>query len=202
MSHLHCFNHPWRHLKFLSVSPLAQLVAPDEGYDLAELLARVGVFRPWAPGPGNPDRLPHLRTYLRMPGRGPRSRFCDGTFRAVYAGKTPETCVAEVAWHHGRALRESSEPPGATRIFEALALKVSGSFVDVRKGHRELHHPEAYGPPQAFGSACKAEGGPGLMYRSVRHPGGECLALFDGQSATSCALLEVIALRWDGEHLA
>ena len=202
MNRLHCLNHPWHQLKFLSVSPLAQLVPPGEGYDLAELLARVGVFRPWGPGPRNPDRLPQLRTYLRMPGRGPASRFSGGAFRVVYAGRAAETCLAEVAWHHGRALRDSREPPGAARIFEALALKVSGSFVDVRKGHPELHHPEAYGPSQAFGADRKADREPGLVYRSVRHRGGECLALFEGQAAASCSLLEVLALRWDGERLS
>ena len=47
-----------------------------------------------------------MRAYLAMPGRGPRSRFCDGSFRVVYAGGTPATCTAEVACHHGQALRD------------------------------------------------------------------------------------------------
>jgi hypothetical protein len=199
--HAHFLNHPWHQLKLLSVSPLAQLVPPADGPELAGLLARVGVFRPWPPGPGNADRLPHLRAYLRMPGRGPRSRFCDGSFRSVYAGKNLATCRAEIAFHHGMALRDSGEPPGTARIFEALAIRVGGDYVDVRKGHDDLHRPEEYGPPQAFGRLVKAAGEAGIVYRSVRRRTGECLAILDGQGVKACALRELVALRWDGERL-
>ena len=198
---MNLLNHPWHQLKFLSVSPLAQLAAPEEGLELAAILARVGVFRTWAPGPGNADRLPQARAYLAMPGRGPRSRFCDGTFRILYAGKALATCVAEMAHHHGQALRDSGEPPGAARIFEALALTVSGDFVDVRTGHAVLHRPAEFGPSQAFGAKCKMGGENGLAYRSVRHPGGECLGIFIGASLRAVRLKGILALRWDGAEL-
>lgn len=200
MNRLHLLNHPWHQLKFLSVSPLAQLVAPEEGFAVASLLARVGVFRSWGPGAGKSDRLPHLRAYLAMPGRGPRSRFSDGTFRVVYGGKTRATCLAEVTFHHGQALQDSGEPAGAARIFEALTLRVGGAFVALRKGHSALLG-EDYNRPQAFGARCRSQGEPGLVYPSVRHREGECLALFDGQRALACELEEVVALRWDGERL-
>ncbi|MDR3672430.1 MAG: RES family NAD+ phosphorylase [Holophaga sp.] len=202
MNHVQFLNHPWHQLKFLSVSPLAQVVPPDDRPELAGLLARAGVFHSWPPGAGNADRLPHLRAYLRMPGRGPMSRFCDGSFRAVYAGKTLATCRAEVAHHHGQALRDSGEPPGAARIFEALLVRVGGAFLDVRQGHRELHRPEDYGPAQAFGRAAKAAGETGIVFRSLRWKPGECLAILDGEKVRSCALAGLVALRWDGEQLA
>lgn len=195
-------NQTWHQLRFLAVSPLAQLVPPEEGFALASLLARAGVFQPRAPGARNPDRLPQLRAYLNMPGRAPASRFCDGSFRVVHAGEVRATCVADVAFHHALALRDTGEPPGAARIFEALALRVGGVFMDVRRGHGGLHRPDAYGTAQAFGAERKVHGDPGILYRSVRRRGGECLALFDGHAVKSCALREVIALRWDGATLA
>lgn len=201
MSHLRFLNHPWHQLKFLSVSPLAQLTAPAEGYDLSALLARVGVFRSWPAGAGNTDRLPQLRAYLRMPGRGPRSRFCDGSFRAVYAGEALATCRAEVAHHHAQALADSGEPPGAARIFECLQLRVAGAFLDVRKGRRELHRPDDYGPSQAFGRNARADGEAGIVYASVRAAGGECLALFDPDGVRACGFTDLLALRWDGRRL-
>jgi len=201
VNHVHFLSHPWHQLKFLSVSPLAQLVPPGDRPELAALLARAGVFQSWPSGARRADRLPQLRAYLQMPGRGPASRFCDGTFRAVYAGGTPETCVAEIAFHHGQALRESGEPAGAARIFEALALRVGGSFADVRKGRGELHRKDDYGPSQAFGASCRSEGEPGILFRSVRRKDGECLAIFQGASVKACGLKEVIALRWDGRKL-
>lgn len=201
MNHVHFLNHPWHQLKILSVSPLGQLTAPAEGPELAALLARVGVFRPWPLGAGNADRLPHLRAYLRMPGRGPRSRFGDGSFRIVYAGKTLATCRAEIAHHHGRALRESGEPPGAVRIFEALVMRVGGSFVDAREGDAALYR-EDYGPAQAFGRQAKGAFEAGIVHRSVRWKSGECLAILDGERVRSCALADLAGLRWDGVRLA
>lgn len=201
MNHVDFLNHPWHQLKFLAISPLTQLVPGTDGIELAGLLARVGVFRPWPPGAGNPDRLPHLRGYLRMPGRGPQSRFCDGSFRAVYGGSTLATCRAEVAHHHGQALRDSGEPPGAVRIFEVLVMRVGGRFVDVRQGYPELHRPEQTGPAQAFGRRIKGAGETGIVYRSVRRPSGACIGIFDGARVRSCALAELAALRWDGERL-
>jgi hypothetical protein len=195
-------NHPWHQLKFLSVSPLAQLVPAADGPGLAALLARAGVFRPWPPGARNANRLTQLRACLAMPGQGPRSRFGDGSFRLVYAGKSPETCRAEIVHHHGQALRDSGEPPGAARIFESLALAVAGDFLDVRRGHPELHRPGDWGPAQAFGRRAKADGEAGIVYRSVRHRGGECLAVLDGRRVRSCHLAGLVALRWDGEKLA
>ncbi|MET0118145.1 MAG: RES family NAD+ phosphorylase [Sedimenticola sp.] len=48
---------------------------------------------------------------------------------------------------------------------------------DIRDGIYEyLHDPDDWSPSQAFGSDMKARGSWGLVYRSVRHPGGECIA--------------------------
>ncbi|MGA2083103.1 MAG: RES family NAD+ phosphorylase [Holophaga sp.] len=195
-------DHPWNQLKFLSISPLAQLVPPADGPDLAALLARVGVFRSWPSGSRNADRLPQLWAYLRLPGHGPASRFCDGSFRVVYAGLDLATCRAEIVHHHGLALRDSSEPPGAVRIFEVLALRATGRFLDVRSGHLELHRPEDYARSQAFGRSARSDLAPGIVYRSVRRRGGECLAVVDGRAVRRCALEALMALRWDGERLA
>ena len=201
MSTVHFLNHPWYQLKFLSVSPLAQLTAPAERTALDLLLERAGVFRPWPAGPGNGDRLPQLRAYLNVPGRGPRSRFCDGSFRMVYAGSSAATCQAEVAHHHAQALRDSGEPPGSARIFERLGLHAAGRFQDVRADHPELHRPDDTHPAQAFGAACKSAGDPGILYRSVRHKDGECLGILTATAIKSCVLRDLVALRWDGEQL-
>jgi hypothetical protein len=168
----------------------------------AALLARVGVFRSWPAGPRNADRLPRLRAYLRMPGRGPASRFCDGSFRMVYAGLDLATCGAEIVHHHGQALRDSGEPPGAVRIFEVLGLRATGRFLDVRRGHPDLHRPEDPAPPRALGRAARSDGEAGIVYRSVRRRAGQCLAVLDGRAVRGCALEALVALRWDGQKLA
>jgi hypothetical protein len=199
--HAHFLHQAWHQLRFLPVSPLAQLeIAGDAGL-LDGILARAGVYRAPAPALRNLNRLGQLRAYLARPGRGPESRFCDGSFRVLYAGDSLRTCLSEMAYHHGRALADSTEPPGAIRVFEGLALEVTGRFRDVRKGCAELHRPGDYAPSQAFGRALKAEGEPGVVYRAVRRKGGTCLGLFQAMPVVSCSLDQMLALRWDGHRL-
>jgi len=197
----HFLHQSWHQLRFLPVSPVAQLELPAEAGVVDGLLARAGVFRPQAPKLREMDRLPQLRAYLASPGRGPVSRCCDGSFRVLYAGEALATCLAEIAFHHGRALADSSEPPGAIRVFEALALKVTGRFRDVRKGHGALHRPGDCAPAQALGRELKAAGEPGLAFRSVRRPGGACLGLFLASPVTACTLKQMVPLQWDGRTL-
>lgn len=197
---VHFLNHGWRQLRFLPASPLAQLMTAPEMETLDGLLAAAGVFRPL---PARKlDRLSQLKAYLNLPGPGPTSRFCDGSFRALYAGESLATCAAEVAHHHGRALADSGEPAGAIRVFEGLALGIAGRFVDVRKGHRDLHRPEDYRAAQRFGRTLRSQGDSGAVYRSVRRKGGECLLLLAGATVKSCSLKDLVALTWDGRQLA
>ena len=201
-SFAHLLHQAWHQLRFLPISPLAQLSPQSEAVSLDAVLARAGVVRPHTPALRDLDRLPQLRRYLALPGRGPASRFCDGSFRVLYAGESLATCSAEMAYHHGRALADSGEPVGAIRVFEGLGLKVSGRFLDVRQGHAALHRPEDYAPAQAFGRTQKAQGEPGLVYRAVRRKGGECLALLLPAPVKACSLKQVLTLTWDGVRLA
>ena len=199
--YVHFLQQAWHQLRFLPISPLAQLETPDEADVLDGLLSRAGVFRPQPPALREMDRLPQLRAYLASPGRGPVSRFCDGSFRALYAGESLPTCLAEMSHHHGRALADTHEPPGAIRVFEALALKVTGRFRELRQGHAALHRVQDYAPAQALGRELKAAGEPGLVYRSARRKGGSCLALFLASPVKTCVLKQMVPLQWDGHTL-
>ena len=42
----------------------------------------------------------------------------------------------------------------------------------------DCHLPDNYGPPQALGKTLRAAGSNGVVYRSVRAPGGECVGIF------------------------
>jgi hypothetical protein len=197
---IHFLNCAWRQLRFLPASPLAQLLPPGDGEVLDGLLARAGIFRPGPPR-RKMDRLPQLKGYLALPGTGPASRFSDGSFRALYAGESLATCVAEMAFHHGRALADSGEPAGAIRVFEGLEVRVAGDFLDVRKGHSGLHRPGDYGPSQAFGRDARSKGEPGLVYRSVRRRTGHCLTIFAAEGVRTCTLKDLVPLTWDGIRL-
>ena len=129
------------------------------------------------------------------------SRFSDGSFGVFYAGVDLETCIAEMAYHQVKNLRQSGAP-GMRVHFSALRCRVSGHFVDVRNGYGELHAPDSHTEGRAFGMATKRAGADGIAYRSVRKIGGECLAIFRRPCVLSCARGGLVAFEWDGEKLA
>jgi hypothetical protein len=107
------------------------------------------------------------------------SRFSDGTYGVYYAARALETAVRETAYHFGRFLAATAEPRGTEVELRVLVSKrVEQRFHDVRTLHPELHRPDDYGPPQAFAASLRAGGSNGIVYCSVRHEGGACLAVF------------------------
>ncbi|MET0595523.1 MAG: RES family NAD+ phosphorylase [Polyangiaceae bacterium] len=107
------------------------------------------------------------------------SRFSDGSYGVYYAARGLETAVYETAYHFGRFLAATSEPRGTEIELRVLVSKrVEQRFHDVRVGHADLHRPDDYRPSQAFGAKLRAAESNGIVYRSVRHDGGTCLAVF------------------------
>lgn len=110
---------------------------------------------------------------------GRPSRFTAGAYGVYYASKFLETAVYETVYHFGRFLASTSEPKGTMMELRTLVSeRLDCSYRDVRTGFEELHHPDNYVPAQSFGEARRSEGANGILYRSVRHAGGECLAIF------------------------
>ena len=107
------------------------------------------------------------------------SRFSDGTYGVYYAARALETAVRETAYHFGRFLGATAEPRGTEIELRVLVSKrVEQRFHDVRSAHAELHRPDDYRPSQAFAAPLRAAGSNGIIYNSVRHDGGTCLAVF------------------------
>ena len=57
---------------------------------------------------------------------------------------------------------------------------VAAVFDDVRRRRRfaALYDPESYAVSQRFGTRRREAGSNGIVYRSVRDPGGQCLVAF------------------------
>jgi hypothetical protein len=107
------------------------------------------------------------------------SRFSDGSYGVYYAARALETAVRETAYHFGRFLAATAEPRGTEVEIRVLISKgVEQRFHDVRTGHPELYLPDDYHPSQAFAAPLVASGSNGLIYNSVRHENGTCLAVF------------------------
>lgn len=124
-------------------------------------------------------------------------RFTDGSYGVYSAGDREEVVIREVAHHHGRAMAASSEAPGWTSQFRMLVNAVDLDLHDVRRLDA-YHHPDDYAPSQDLGRRLRADGAGGLVYRSVRCPGGECVAIFWPDLMTIPVQADHFDYHWDG----
>lgn len=133
---------------------------------------------------------------------GRPSRFSDGTYGVYYAARALETSVRETAYHRGRFLAATSEPPCEVdmRAYVGRPLK---PFTDIRAPrYAALHHPDDYAPAQTFAQVRRDKSDWGLVYRSVRHDGGECIAAFKPQAVSIPVAGAALAYVWDGERIS
>lgn len=129
------------------------------------------------------------------------NRFNGETRGAWYAALDVETCLAEITFHMTEFL-------AATGIFEAVAdyaemfCSVSGEFLDLRglPAHPGLSPDKAAGYPQGNRLALEARrvGLNGIIYPSVRHDGGTCLAILRPAAVQSVRQGDVWRLTWKG----
>lgn len=131
------------------------------------------------------------------------SRFSSGTYGVLYAGKVFETALFETIHHHARFMARTAEPPGWTSQFREIVLSVGAALHDLREtgpGHPALD-PHRYAAAQALGAMLRAGGSDGLVYPSVRHPGGECVALFHPDGASGPIQGRHLDYHWDGTRV-
>lgn len=102
-----------------------------------------------------------------------------------YSGYPPETSVEEVAYHMWNELQAQNEFEESVEYHELIA-EVSGTFCDLRPRPDctmppELHpDPQtAYPAGQVFADRVRDAGLDGIIYESVRHPSGTCIAVFN-----------------------
>ena len=106
------------------------------------------------------------------------SRFSDGGFGVYYAARALETAIAETVHHFERFAEDSADPPRSEDM-RVIVGAVKAPLVDVGAlpgpERASLLDPDAYGAAQAFARTQREAGEKGLVYPSVRHPGGECI---------------------------
>ena len=132
---------------------------------------------------------------------GRPSRFSDGSYGVYYAARSLETAVRETAFHRGRFMAATSEPPCDVDM-RAYVGKPVKPFLDIRPTrYAALHDPDDYATPQKFAQPLRAKGHWGLVYRSVRHAGGECIAAFKPQAVSIPMAAAALAYVWDGDRI-
>ena len=131
------------------------------------------------------------------------SRFADGTFGAFYAAATLATSIAETRYHRELFLRATHEGPISLEMRSYLA-DVSARFHDIRGLMSELsevYAADSYVASQALARRIRSEGSNGIAYDSVRHHGGQCLAIYKPGLIRN--LRQGVHLRyvWDGARI-
>jgi hypothetical protein len=128
------------------------------------------------------------------------SRF-SGPDRGVwYAGFSPKTAQAEVAFHYGEGLREINWQEEETVDYREYLADFRADFHDLRTGnprgdelrddrrqadnlpregtYQKYLQPDSYRASQQLGRRLLDRGSAGIVYPSVRHAGGTCIACF------------------------
>jgi hypothetical protein len=126
------------------------------------------------------------------------ARFSDSRRGAWYAGRTLATALAESVFHRTAELAEVGhfETRMQLRLYHA---DFSALFHDVRAGaYGALHDPDSYDRSQAIARDLLDAGSSGVLYRSVRQEGGECLACFRPALVLNVRVAAHYEYRWEG----
>lgn len=156
----------------------------------------------------SPDELvhgvPHARfinaSFAYAKPRAPM-RFSPANRGAWYAALAIETCIAEVGHHLTLALADVGDFNAVVEYGEMLA-SMSGLFVDMRDyaDHPALDPNPNTGYPagNAVAAQARAEGHNGIIYPSVRHAGGICVAALWPNVVQSVVQGAMVRLTWSG----
>ena len=99
---------------------------------------------------------------------------------AWYAAFELETCQAEVARHFAEALREINWQHEEIATYREFLADFRASFHDLRGDRKYAFalNPDSYTASQKLARDLLHRGSAGIIYPSVRHRGGTCIACF------------------------
>ena len=132
------------------------------------------------------------------------SRFADSTFGAFYAAASLDTSIAETRYHREVFLRATRERPLELDMRTYLC-DVNATFHDIR-GQRDLmsdiYDPDSYVASQKLARILKRAGSNGVVYDSVRHASGQCLAVYRPRLVQNCRQGTHLRYVWDGTRIS
>ena len=128
------------------------------------------------------------------------SRFSDGSYGVFYCARKRDTAIAETRYHAALFMLATHELP--TRLQMRLyTVQAKGKVVDLRatsQAEPRIVDPDDYSYAQGIGRKLRAEGALGIVYPSVRHPGGTCLAALRTSLLSHCLHAAYLEYNWNG----
>ena len=134
-------------------------------------------------------------TYPRPEG----SRFNDGERGAWYCAFEVATSLAEITFHKTVEYQEIDRFDDSV-TYQALLADFTSTFHDLRgnDGYATSLDPESYIESQKLASQLLDAGSMGIIYPSVRAPGGTCLACFRPALVGNVRKGQAYRLTWSG----
>jgi hypothetical protein len=148
---------------------------------------------------GGPGSSPVMAAFTHLNPGG--SRFSDGSYGVYYAARTLKTSVREVSHHQARFLAATREPPISIDL-RCYKASVRQPMHDIRGRQATLapvYAADDYGASQRFGAALRQRGSWGVVFGSVRDPGGECVGVFRPRALGPALQGQHVTLQWNGE---
>lgn len=123
---------------------------------------------------------------------------------AWYSALDVQTCLQEAAFHMTAFLHAAGDFHAVVDYTEMFA-SLAGEFVDLRgvaPAPECLHSDTKIGYPAGnlLADAVRARGLNGIIYPSVRHPGGTCIVALWPHAVQSVAQGDVYRLTWPGNQ--
>ena len=133
--------------------------------------------------------------------RGGGARFNGSNRGAWYAGRSLRTAHAEVIYHRTQELSEIGIYDTFVQV-RAYHADFHAIFHDIRKlgspSGDSVYDLYSYSASQAFARFLFDSGSNGIVYRSVRDPGGECIVCFRPKLVESVREGPHFEYRWNG----
>ena len=178
-----------------------ELVMELEGWTNDRISAELGVIQRVPPSEwvlGRPQATVIMAAFCHpRPGGG---RINDNRRGAWYAAFNLETAHAECVFHRTAELEEVGVLETRVEMRQYLA-DFDAEFHDVRgddPSYAELHDSGSYEASQKLGRELLDRGSNGIIYRSVRRSGGECLACFRPRLVRRARVAAHYEYQWDG----
>lgn len=147
-----------------------------------------------------PGTTPIMAAFTHLNPEG--GRFTDSTFGAYYAAQSLDTAISETRHSRARFLARTHEGPMEIDMRTYLT-DVVGDLHDIRgRGDlTDVYHPDSYAAGQVLGREMKAINSSGIAYDSVRHIGGQCVAVFRPRVLSNCRQGPHFCYVWDGTRI-
>jgi hypothetical protein len=128
-------------------------------------------------------------------------RFSGSDRGAWYAAFDLATAQAEIVYHRGQELMEIGVLDARLEMREYVA-DFRNDFHDIRANDRRFrryYDPDSYIDSQSFARQLFENGSNGILYRSVRRAGGQCVACFRPPLVLNVRPAAHFQFRWRGD---